>query len=212
MAQEWRSVWGLTLAWSPARRTYFLMRIHSISRVRALPPRLTKTHAASGLGLSRVPVSSSGSSRKTEWIMPSAASDGVRFWRVADGKLLRHVPAGKASPLLLSPDASAMLAGQGVQAAVVNHAFINRIDLETFGPLVRAASGRVVTIEDHQLVGGMGAQLAHALTMSGIAVRMSSLGIHGEFGQSAYLAEELYAMHGLTAAKMVEAALALMKA
>jgi transketolase len=55
----------------------------------------------------------------------------------------------------------------------------------------------------------MGAQLSHALSISGIAHRMTSLGIRGEFGQSAYVAEELYEKHGLTTDKMIEAALAL---
>jgi transketolase len=76
---------------------------------------------------------------------------------------------------------------------------------------VKAANGRVVTIEDHQAVGGMGAQVSHALSQAGIAHRIKTLGIHGEFGQSAYLAEELYNLHGLSTAKMVEAALELMK-
>lgn len=40
---------------------------------------------------------------------------------------------------------------------------------------------------------------------------MKTLGIQGEFGQSAYLAEELYNRHGLSTAKMVEAAVALVK-
>ena len=44
-----------------------------------------------------------------------------------------------------------------------------------------------------------------------IANGMKSLGIAGEFGQSAYVAEELYQHHGLTSAKMIEAAQALMK-
>jgi transketolase len=69
----------------------------------------------------------------------------------------------------------------------------------------------VVTIEDHQIIGGMGAQISHALSRAGIAHRMKSLGIHGEFGQSAYVAEHLYEHHGLTAAKLIEAAQALMK-
>jgi transketolase len=76
---------------------------------------------------------------------------------------------------------------------------------------VKAAAGRVVTIEDHQIIGGMGAQVSHALSRAGITHRMTSLGIHGEFGQSAYVAEELYVKHGLTAPKMVEAALGLIK-
>ena len=55
----------------------------------------------------------------------------------------------------------------------------------------------------------MGAQLSHALSDAGIAHRVRTLGIHGEFGQSAYLAEELYVRHGLTGPKMAEAALKL---
>jgi transketolase len=68
----------------------------------------------------------------------------------------------------------------------------------------------VVTIEDHQIVGGMGAQLSHALSRADIPHRIRTLGMDGEFGQSAYLAEHLYQKHGLTAARMAEAALALL--
>jgi transketolase len=57
----------------------------------------------------------------------------------------------------------------------------------------------------------MGAQVAHALAQAGIPHRMKSLAIQGEFGQSAYLAEELYKKHGLTSAKIVEAAQDLMR-
>ncbi|PHX94639.1 MAG: transketolase [Pedosphaera sp.] len=103
------------------------------------------------------------------------------------------------------------LAEQGVKATVINNPFVNHVDLETIGPAVQAANGRVVTIEDHQVVGGMGAQVSHALSRAGIAHRMTSLGIPGEFGQSAYLAEELYKLHGLSADKLVASALALMK-
>ena len=39
---------------------------------------------------------------------------------------------------------------------------------------------------------------------------MKSLGIRDEFGQSAYVAEHLYEKHGMTGAKMAEAALALL--
>jgi transketolase C-terminal domain/subunit len=56
----------------------------------------------------------------------------------------------------------------------------------------------------------MGAQVSHALSSAGIAHTLTSLGIKNEFGQSAYLAEELYVKHGLTAPKMAEAALALL--
>lgn len=108
-------------------------------------------------------------------------------------------------------EAGRKLAEQGIKAAVINNPFINKVDLETIGPVVRACSGRVVTIEDHQIVCGMGAQVSHALSMAGISHRVKSLGIKGEFGQSAYLAEDLYKLHGLTADKMIEAARELLK-
>ena len=107
-------------------------------------------------------------------------------------------------------EAGKLLAAKGVSATVINNPFINQVDLATIGAAVKAAGGRVVTIEDHQVIGGMGAQVSHALSGAGIAHTIKSLGIHGEFGQSAYLAEELYVKHGLTAPKMAEAALALL--
>ncbi len=107
-------------------------------------------------------------------------------------------------------EAGAKLAERGIQAAVINNPFINRVDVETLGAAVRACQGRVVTIEDHQVTCGLGAQVAHALATAGIPHRMKSLGIPGEFGQSAYLAEHLYEKFGLTADKLVEAALALL--
>jgi len=106
-------------------------------------------------------------------------------------------------------DAAKKLAEKGKKATVINNPFINHIDLATIGGAVKLAQGRVVTIEDHQIICGMGAQVSHALSNAGIAHRIKSLGIHGEFGQSAYVAEDLYKKHGLTGDKMAEAALEL---
>lgn len=108
-------------------------------------------------------------------------------------------------------EAGRKLAENGIKATVINNPFINHVDLETIGAAVKAAQGRVVTIEDHQVVGGMGSLVSHALSRASIAHRVTSLGIPGEFGQSAYVAEHLYKRHGLTTDKVVEAGLALMK-
>ncbi len=108
-------------------------------------------------------------------------------------------------------EAGRLLESQGIRAAVVNQAFVNRVDVATLAPLVKAASGRLVTLEDHQVVGGMGAMLSHALSQAGVAHQVRSLGITGEFGQSAYLAEQLYEKHGMTAKAMAEAAAALVR-
>jgi transketolase len=106
-------------------------------------------------------------------------------------------------------EAAKLLAAQGRSATVINNPFVNLVDVETIGAAVKKCGGRLVTIEDHQLICGMGAQVSHALSTAGIAHRAVSLGIRGEFGQSAYMAEELYVRHGLTGPKMAEAALKL---
>jgi transketolase len=103
-------------------------------------------------------------------------------------------------------DAGRLLQEKGIQATVINHPFINHVDLDTVGTAVQAASGRVITIEDHQVIGGMGSLISHALAQAGIPFRMKSLGIPGVFGQSAYLAEHLYEKYGMTAAGLVAAA------
>ena len=140
------------------------------------------------------------------WV-PGARYEWGKAQVLREGKDVVLVGCG----VLLSKviEAGRLLAEQGIQATVINNPFVNRVDVATIGAAVKACSGRVVTIEDHQTVGGMGAMLSHALSTAGIAHRMKSLGIPGEFGQSAYLAEQLYQRHGLTTAKVVEAARAL---
>lgn len=106
-------------------------------------------------------------------------------------------------------EAGSLLKAAGISATVISNPFVNRVDVETIGAAVKASAGRLITIEDHQIICGMGAQVSHALSTAGIAHRAKSLGIHGKFGQSAYLAEQLYQSQGMTAAKIVESAKAL---
>src|SRR5438034_328485 len=133
-----------------------------------------------------------------EWGKAQVLQEGSDVVLVACGPLLSK-----------AIEAGTKLAEQNIKATVINNPFINRVDLDTIGAAVKACSGRVATIEDHQVVGGMRAQASHALSQAGIAHRIKSLGIHGEFGQSAYVAEHLYEKHGLTTKKMIEAALTL---
>jgi len=129
------------------------------------------------------------------WGKAQVLQEGTDVVLIGSGPLLeKAINAGKK------------LAEKGVKATVINNPFINHVDVATLGAAVKACSGRLVTIEDHQVIGGMGAQISHALSLAGIPHRIQTLGIHGEFGQSAYVAEHLYEAHGLTAAKMAEAA------
>jgi transketolase len=135
------------------------------------------------------------------WGQAQVLRSGTDVVLVACGTLL-----GKAL------EAGEILAQRRRSAAVVNLPFVNRVDVATLGPVVQRCGGRLVTIEDHQIIGGMGAQVAHALSCAGVAHRMKSLGIPGEFGQSAYVAEHLYEKHGLTGPKLAEAAMRLIDA
>src|SRR5262249_37997954 len=92
-----------------------------------------------------------------EWGKAQVLKPGKAIALIACGPLLSQaIKAGKD------------LAAQGVEATVINNPFINRVDLETIGNVVTACAGRVVTIEDHQVIGGMGAQISHALAQAGI--------------------------------------------
>jgi transketolase len=137
---------------------------------------------------------------KYEWGKAQVLAEGNDVVIVACGPLV-----GRAI------DAGRKLRERNVSVTVVANPFINRVDIETLGAAVGKCSGRIVTIEDHQIVCGMGAQISHALSQAGVPHRMKSLGIDGEFGQSAWVAEDLYEKHGLTAAKLIEAARGLLE-
>ncbi|MBC8324995.1 MAG: transketolase [Verrucomicrobia subdivision 3 bacterium] len=135
-----------------------------------------------------------------EWGKAQVLQEGGDVVLVGSGVLLnRVIEAGK------------QLAAEGVKATVINNPFINQVDVETIGAAVNAAGGNLVTIDDHQSIGGMGAQLSHALSRAGIAHRVKTLGIDGEFGQSAYKADQLYEKNGLSAEGVMEAARELVK-
>ena len=130
-----------------------------------------------------------------QWGKAQILQEGVDVVLVGSGVLLNRVI-----------DAGEQLAEEGIKATVINNPFINHVDTETIGNAVKAASGRLVTIEDHQIIGGMGAQLSHALSNAGISHSIKTLGIAGEFGQSAYKADQLYDKYGLNVAGVKTAA------
>ena len=93
----------------------------------------------------------------------------------------------------------------GVKALVVNHSHVNHIDVETLKASLAKTKGKLITIEDHQVLNGMGSMIVHALKMNNVDFKVKSLGIGGEFGQSAYKADQLYARFDLSASGIVKA-------
>lgn len=108
-------------------------------------------------------------------------------------------------------EARAALLEKGISASVINHSFVNHTDFEQIAQWVKESGSRVITVEDHQLLGGMGSLLTHKLKLLGTEFSLVSLGVKGEFGQSAYSADELYAKHHLDSRAIVKEAEILVK-
>lgn len=113
------------------------------------------------------------------------------------------VIAGCGPTLFKALHAAELLEKEGVKATVVDQAFVNNFDVAEFSEILKQNNFKLITVEDHQIIGGMGAQLAHQLKQAGAEFKLASLGVDGSFGQSAYKADELYAKHGLDASSII---------
>jgi transketolase len=102
--------------------------------------------------------------------------------------------------------AAEVLKEKGIGSFVVNASSINQPDTKTLTKCLQKTEGRMVTVEDHQKIGGMASMLTQALTEEGVPLKLKALGVDGEYGQSAYMALELYEKHGLDAASITETA------
>jgi transketolase len=143
---------------------------------------------------------------------PVSYADGIKYvWNkaniLAEGSDVTIVAAG---PMLgIALQAQKELAATGVSACVVNHSHINHVDVETLKACLAKTKNKLITIEDHQVLGGMGSMIVHALVTNGLNLKVKCLGIGGEFGQSAYKADQLYARFDLNAEGIVKAYIAL---
>ncbi len=88
---------------------------------------------------------------------------------------------------------------------LVNANCLNKIDVNFYKNLLAKTNGRLVTVEDHQVMGGFGQILVHALATAGVQTKVKTLGVKGEFGQSAYNAIDLYRKHGMDSVAIAKA-------
>jgi transketolase len=99
-------------------------------------------------------------------------------------------------------DAAEMLAEEGIDAAVLNVHTIKPLNEDV---VLDAVSGkrRVVTMEEHSVIGGLGSAIAEVLATTAGGPPLLRIGMPDCFGQSGS-ADELLAYYGLTAEKMAE--------
>jgi transketolase len=100
--------------------------------------------------------------------------------------------------------AAQLLADQGKDIAVAHLSLVNNFEINGLIELVKASNLKLLTIEDHQVTGGMGQIVSSRLLQAGLNFKFQSIANKGKFGRSAYSADELYQYYNISAENIVE--------
>ena len=87
--------------------------------------------------------------------------------------------------------AAEKLSAEGIEAQVINIHTIKPLDEE----IVLAAAkktGRIFTVEEHSIIGGLGAAVAEVLAENGCGVKLTRIGVRDVFGESGPAKELLH--------------------
>ena len=96
-------------------------------------------------------------------------------------------------------EAAELLGQEGISAAVINMHTIKPLDEETVKACA-AKCGKVVTVEEHSVIGGLGDAVASVLCGES-GFRFAKVGVQDRFGQSG-TPDELFEEYGLTPAQI----------
>ncbi len=92
----------------------------------------------------------------------------------------------------------------GIETQVINCHTVKPIDDIAITNAARICGG-IVTIEEHQIMGGLGSAVAEVI-VQGHHVPMEFVGVKDSFGESAKTYQELWKKYGLTKESIIEAA------
>ena len=125
-----------------------------------------------------------------------------RFGRavtVRDGSDVTLISTGSQTPRVV--DAAELLAGDGIDAHVVHVPTIKPVDVEA---IVAAAerTGRVITIEEHTIIGGLGGVVSETLAEHR-PTRVHRIGLRDLYPESG-ANDDLLEIYGLSAARVAE--------
>jgi transketolase len=121
---------------------------------------------------------------------PFEAGKAQIFWKSNNPKVA-IVATGALTHNALS--AAKELQEEGIETVVINLATIKPLDKDMIEYVSKI--GRVVTVEEHQIAGGMGSAVAEALVQTKPCFQ-EFLGVHDQFGQSGE-PNELLAHYGM---------------
>lgn len=124
---------------------------------------------------------------------------------VREGTYLTILSTGSQTPRVV--DAADLLAAEGIDAHVVHVATLKPLDVEG---VVAAAerTGRVVTVEEHTILGGLGGAIAEALGEHR-PTRVDRIGLRDVYPESGPN-DALLDIYGLSAARVAEQVRALL--
>lgn len=126
---------------------------------------------------------------------------------------------GKANVIQEGTDLNIIATGMGVYGAVQaarqleeSGYSVGVIDMHTIKPIDKDAilhaakmSGNLITVEDHNILGGLGSIVADVLVEAGVSARLKKIGIPDTFVEFGY-PEELYPYYGMDANGIVKTA------
>ena len=156
-------------------------------------------------------------------VMAIASYNGPVYMRLArlatpvfEGDMVKPFTLGKANVLREGKDVALfatglmvnevlecakLLAADGIDAAVINVHTLKPIDAECVTKYATQC-GKVVTIEEHSVIGGLGDAVADVL-MGKVNCKFKKIGVNDQFGQSGKAADVLRE-YGLTADRIAE--------
>ena len=118
--------------------------------------------------------------------------------QLKDGKDVAIIANGDTVCLALQ--AAEALAAQGVQARVLDMHTIKPLDEKAVAACIDEI-GQIITVEDHNILNGLGSAVAELIAESGKG-KLKRVGIQDQFGQSAPY-QRLLEMNGITAENIV---------
>lgn len=143
--------------------------------------------------------------RLTRQNVEDVSGEGYRFEfgkavELRDGSDLTIVASGGV--VANAVRAAEMLAKERISVGVLNLHTIKPIDTDALHKAAQR-TGRILTVEDHGVAGGVGGAVVEALSeMPGVSIRIHGVHGYGESGSAGHL----YAKHGLDAAGIARVA------
>ena len=128
------------------------------------------------------------------------AFSGREPLKLQNGHSVTIAANGITAPMCL--EAAALLAKDGIDAEVLSVPFVKPMDGKDLAASVEK-TGKLVTVEEHTVMGGFGSACLEQLCKAGLSFRYDAIGLEDTFAETGPYAE-LLAAYGLSATAIAE--------